>query len=431
MTDSNNQLLVIDPESAGVNVFPLPSDDQDIPGVVISSPDSTTAYISFAAQSILAVNIATGATVFDAPIKYVPTHFAISPDGSSLYSTNYSSDGAWSLSEFQISTQKPTRRVRQLGPLSGLALTHDGQSLYVLNADESAIAAVDVASEKVTHVTLGGVGINSLALPPGGNTVWASQYAFGPGADILFLDPATEQVTYKVGYSGSLAFSPSGAVVYVANPGAVTALDVASLTPIGRTDAGQLTNIDQAIPSPDGTRLYISVSFVSGVVSNGEAVLAPGEIRVLDTSTFKYTAAISVNDGMGAMALTPDGSTLVYTANNGRVHLLSTATHKITATVHLTPANGLLNGLALSPDGSTAYAADAENNLLLVANLSTQTQQASIAVRVSPSPVVVSPDGSEAWVATLAGLEIVNTTTGLVRGPVRLPGTPSAIAFAP
>ena len=173
------------------------------------------------------------------------------------------------------------------------------------------------------------------------------------------------------------------------------------------------------------------MSDVSGVVSNGEAVLAPGEIRVLDTSTFKDTAAISVNDGMGAMALTPDGSTLVYTANNGRVHLLSTATHKITATVHLTPANGLLNGLALSPDGSTAYAADAENNLLLVANLSTQTQQASIAVGVSPSPVVVSPDGSEAWVATLAGLEIVNTATGLVRGPLRLPGTPSAIAFAP
>jgi YVTN family beta-propeller protein len=430
MTDSNNQLLVINPKSSSVNVFPLPNDNQGTPGVVISSPDSTTAYISFAAQSILAVNIATGATVFDAAINYVPTGFAISPDGTSLYSTNLSSAQAWSLSEFQIPTQETVKTIRQLGPISALALTKDGQSLYVLNANESAIATVDVASQKLTHLVLGSVEINSLAIPPGGTTVWASQYGFGLGGDILFLNPATEQLKYKVGYAGALAFSPSGTVVYVANPGAVTALDVATLTPIGTAYVGQLTNIGQAIPSPDGTRLYISASFVSGV-SNGAVVLAPGEILVLDTSTFKYTAAFSVSDGMGAMALTPDGSTLVYTANGGRVHLLSTATNKITATIHLTPANGLLNGLALSPDGSTAYVADAENNLLIVADLTTQTQLASIAVGNGPSPVVISPDGSEAWVATLAGLEIVNTSTGLVSGPVRLPGEPSAIVFGP
>jgi YVTN family beta-propeller protein len=430
MTDSNNQLLVINPKSSSVSVFPLPNDSQGTPGVVISSPDSATAYISFAAQSILAVNITTGATVFVAPIDYVPTGFAISPDGTALYSTNLSSAQAWSLSEFQISTQETVRTIRQLGPISALALTKNGQSLYVLNANESAIATVNVASEKLTHLVLGSVEINSLAVPPGGTTVWASQYGFGLGGDILFLNPATQQLKYKVGYAGALAFSPSGTVVYVANPGAVTALDVATLKPIGTAHVGQLTNVDQAIPSPDGTRVYISASFVSGV-SDGPVVLAPGEILVLDTSTFKYTAAINVPDGMGAMALTPDGSTLVYTANKGRLHLLSTATNKITATIHLTPANGLLNGLALSPDGATAYVADAENNLLMVADLATQTQLNSIAVGNSPSPVVISPDGSEAWVATLAGLEIVNTSTCLVSGPVRLPGEPSAIVFGP
>lgn len=432
MTDSNNELLVIDPQSSTViNRFSLPNGNQDIPGVLISSPDSTTAYISYAAKSILAVNIATGATVFDAPISYVPTQFAISPDGSSLYSSNLSSAGAWSLSEFQISTQKEVTTRRQLGPISALALTGEGQSLYVLNADQSAIASVDVASQKLTHATLGGVEINSLAIPPGGSTVWASQYAFQRGGDILFLNPATEQLTYKVGHSGALTFSPDGTVVYVANPAAVTALDVATLAPVGRAHAGQLTNIGQAIPSPDGTRLYISVSFVSGIASDGTVLLAPGEIRVLDTSTFKYIKRIYVPDGMGALALTPDGSTLVYTANHGRVHLLSTATYKITATIHLTPANGLLNGLALSADGLTAYVADAENNLLLVANIPTQTQLASVAVGRSPSLVVVTPDGSEAWVATLAGLDIVNTATSQLAGSVRLPGTPSAIVFAP
>jgi DNA-binding beta-propeller fold protein YncE len=112
----------------------------------------------------------------------------------------------------------------------------------------------------------------------------------------------------------------------------------------------QRTNIDQAIPSPDGKRLYISATFISGSV-NGSVFLSPGEILVFDTTTFRYTAAISVADGMGAMALTPDGSTLVYTANYGRVHLLDTATNKVAGTIDLTPANGDLArfGLAQRP----------------------------------------------------------------------------------
>ena len=307
---------MIDPQSSSViNRFSLPNDNQGIPGVIISSLDSTTAYIAFAARSILAVDIATGATVFDAPITYVPTQFAISPDGSTLYSSNFSGAGAWSLAEFQISTQKEVTSRPQLGPITAVALTSDGQSLYVLNADQSAIDSVDVASEKLTHVSLGGVGINSLAIPPGGNTVWPSQYGFGHGGDILFLNPATDQITYKVGPSGALAFSPDGSVVYVANPGVVAALDVATLTPIGRAHVGQLTNIGQAIPSPDGTRVYISASFVSGIASDEVALFAPGEILVLDTSTFKYIKTIGIPDGMGTQALTPDGSTLVYTSN--------------------------------------------------------------------------------------------------------------------
>jgi len=431
MTDSNNQLLAIDPKSSTVNIFPLPNGNQGTPGIVISSPDSTTAYLSFALGSILAVDIATGATVFEAPTNYIPTNFAISPDGSTLYSTNRSEAGVWSLAKFQIPTRTVVTTVRQLGPVSGLALTQDGESLYVLNANNSAIASVDVGSLKVTHVTLGGAEIGALAIPPGGNIVWASQFSFGQGGDLLFLNPATEQVKYIVGISGAMAFSPNGSVVYIYNPGGVTAYDVATLTPIGSAYVGGLTNIGQAIPSPDGTRLYISANFVSGTVNKGGGVyFSQGEILVLDTSTFKYIADIDVSDGMGELGLTPDGSTLVYTSNFGLVRLLSTSTFKLTGTIHLTPASGLLSGLAISPDGSTAYVADELNNLLLVANLPTLTQQGSISVGSTPSPVVLTPDGSEAWVATLVGLEVVDLAAGRVRGPVALPGLAGNIVFA-
>ena len=429
MTNTSNQLQVIDPGTSNVNTFSLPNLNQGTPGNVISSPDSTTAYVSFATGAIAAVSVSTGATVFDVTVNYVPTHFAISPDGSTLYSTNRSPAGAWSLSEFNIPAQKVVKTIGQLGPLWALALGKDG--LYVLDADESAIATVDVASRKATRVALGGVGVNSVAIPPNRQIVWASTYGFGIGGDILFLNPATNRLAYKVGPSGSLTFSPDGKVVYVANPGVVTAYDTTTLAPIGSAYVGQLTNVDQAIPSPDGKRLYISATFVSGAVNNQSVFLSPGEILVLDTSTFKYTASISVADGMGAMTLTPDGSTLIYTANFGRVHLLDTATNKVTGTIHLTPANGVLSSIALSPDALTAYVVDGQNNLLLVVNLTSQTQLAAIAVGQGPSPVVVRPDGSEVWVATLAGLEVVNAATFEISGTVQLPGAPSAIVFAP
>ena len=129
--------------------------------------------------------------------------------------------------------------------------------------------------------------------------------------------------------------------------------------------------------------------------------------------------------------MTPDGSTLLCTSNFGHVHLIAAATGAITATIKLTPANGSLVGVAVSPDGSKAYVTESGNNLLFAANLATHTQDASFPVGSSPSMLAITPDGSEAWTVTAAGLDIVNLASGVVSGPVRLPGTPSAIAIAP
>jgi WD40 repeat protein len=142
--------------------------------------------------------------------------------------------------------QMTVTTVRQPGPITALALSRDGQDLYALNADQSAITSVDVESQKVTHVKLGGVDINSLAIHPGGKIVWASQYSFGLGGETIFLDPANWQTKYVVNISGAIAFSPDGKVVYFYHPGGVTAYDVASLTPIGSAYVGQLTNLGQA-----------------------------------------------------------------------------------------------------------------------------------------------------------------------------------------
>jgi len=276
---------------------------------------------------------------------------------------------------------------------------------------------------------LASVGIDSLAIPPGGSTVWASDYAFGVSDDLLLLNPTSGAVNFVVGIGGALAFSPNGSVLYAYGPGALTAFEAASLTPIASAPAGQLTNIGQVIPSPDGKRLYMSVNYVSGIANDSPVLFSQGEIRILDAATLKYSGAIYVAAGMGALALSPDGSTLLFTSNAGRVYSVSTTTFELTGTIDFKPANGLLNSLAISPDGTTAYVADSVNNLLMSANLNTQTQTATISVGAYPSPIAVTPDGTQVWVATLAALDVVNVATGQV-GTIALHGEPSAIVFA-
>jgi YVTN family beta-propeller protein len=427
LPDTSDELLVIDPTAGTIiHRYPLPPANGSSPGPVISSADGTTAYISFPGPFILGVSIATGAIAFQAPVPSQPNRFAVSPDGTRLYFLSLSTTGAWSLSEFLTASMTVVKTVRQLGPPSGLALTSDGQTLVVLNANQSAIVSLDVTPPKVTRVTLAGTGLNSLAIPPGSTNVWASSYQFSLGGDLLVLDPATGQLRFTNGVAGGLSFSPDGSVIYAVLPSRLAVLKVPSLQPIANIPAANLTNFGQAIPSPDGKRLYLSVTFVSGV-----SVLPGGEVIVFDTSTYKPVAQINVVGGLGEIALTPDGSTLLCASNAGRVVVVSTATNKVTGVIHVTPKNGFLTGLAVSPDGATAYITDSANSLLLSVDLATQTQTASIPVGMTPTTVAITPDGSEAWVSTLVGLQVVNVASQQVTAPVTLPGTPSAIVFAP
>jgi YVTN family beta-propeller protein len=427
LPDTSNELLVIDPTAGTIiNQFPLPPAGGSGPGPVISSADGTTAYISFPGPSILGVTIATGAVAFQTPVPSQPSYFAVSSDGTRLYFLSLSTIGAWSLSELVTASQTVTNTVRQLGPPSGLALTSDGQTLVVLNANRSAIVSLDETSAKVTRVTLAGTGLNSLAIPPGGNNVWASSYQFSLGGDLLVLNPATGQLRFTSGVAGGLSFSPDGLVLYAVLPSRLAVLKVPSLQRLATIPAANLTNFGQAVPSPDGTHVYLSVTFVSGA-----SFLSPGAVIVIDTSTYKPVTEISVPGGLGEIALTPDGSTLLCTSNAGRVVLISTASNKVTGAIHLTPNNGFLSGIAISPDGTAAYVTDAANNLLLAVDLASQTQTASIPVGTSPTTVAVTPDSSTAWIATSVGLQIVDIASQQVSGPVALPGTPSAIVFAP
>ncbi len=414
-------LLVIDPKvPVVVNTFPLPAEGSNQPGTVIASRDGQTAYLAYGGPSILAIDLTTGATLFDAPVNATPLSFVLSPDGSSLYFVSSEA----TVSKFDIATRTNAVTVAQPGPLSNLALSPAG-GLFVLSLGNSAVASVDIAGHSVAHIALGGSNLQSIAAPFGRKSLWVSALGY-QSTGLSVLDTATDRFQLSFpGKSGVLAFSPSGAILYDGAPSQFKVLDGITLVQLASIPVPPLETLGAIVPAPNGKFVYYTLNF--GAVAG--FVTPPGEIVVVDTSTYKPVAAILFNEGLGDIAITPDSSTLVCTSNSGQLILVSTATNTKTGLIQLSLTNGFLDKLGLSPDGKTVYVTDSYNNLLFGADLTTGAQTSQLMVGFSPSVVDVTPDGTEAWVITGSGLQVVSG--GMVSRTIALPLVPSNLVFVP
>ena len=117
-------------------------------------------------------------------------------------------------------------------------------------------------------------------------------------------------------------------------------------------------------------------------------------------------------------AMTPDGTLLLVTSNAGAVNFISTATDTVVYTL-LTPPNVYPSGIAISPDGSTAYVTN-YNNVdigVLVINIPSRTITGTIPLPIEyPKQIFLTPDGAQAWVNFYGNSEIyiIDTFSGTV-----------------
>ena len=128
----------------------------------------------------------------------------------------------------------------------------------------------------------------------------------------------------------------------------------------------------------------------------------------ISTCPFAVKTTIPVFQRPLQVAVTPDGSTALVTSfgdlegDGGAVTFINLANNQITNTLMLslgvTP-----NGLAISPDSTTAYVGNFTNpgQSILVINIPTHTVTATIQnVLAYPSGMTLTPDGSQLWVAS-------------------------------
>ena len=253
-----------------------------------------------------------------------------------------------------------------------------GNTLYFADTGNDMVSIVDAATlnpkdynpaETDIHV---GINPDDLAVSPDGTQLWVADTGpqTGPGAptNIEVISTATDSVTATLSLPSApeqVAFSPSGATVYVT------------------TAAG---------------------------------------LWIFNTATHQVTSVIRGLGDPHGIAVSPDGST-VYVTNttDNVVEVIDAATAKVTGTI---PVGQLPWGLALSAKGGTLYVADPDSNQISVISTKTDAVTSTISLAGGPDTLALTPDGSQLWICGLTSsiLTVVNTSNDSVVGSLNLGG---------
>ncbi|MBN1963868.1 MAG: beta-propeller fold lactonase family protein [Anaerolineae bacterium] len=316
-----------------------------------------------------------------APWKLASSPIAITPDGITLLVVNPDSN---TVSLVMLNAVPPA--VTELPTGSGphaVAISPDGRRAYVANRDADSVSVIDLNTQTLRDtIPVGDRPVGVVVAPDG-----ASLFVAELGDDtIRWLDAASQQILAIFPVPDrphGLALTPDGTTLLVTHllSGDVTALML---------DSGERTTIPtwaNVAPAPavvisgDGTRAYLPQTMAHGLGHNTQ----------FDNTVFPK---VSVLD-------------------------LETLTHRTAEHISLPETDqpvGLPWDTALAREGAELWVVNSASNDLSVIDLSTPTRPvraAHIPVSDNPRGIVISPDGTRAYVNnTLAGtVSVIDTAT--------------------
>ncbi|MGC2696348.1 MAG: hypothetical protein WA738_11210 [Candidatus Angelobacter sp.] len=320
---------------------------------------------------------------------------------------------------------------KKLIPLLLLASALQAQTVaYVANSNDNTVSVIDTSTNTVTAtIVVGGFPIGVVFSPDGTRAFVTNQ----SGSSISVINTASNTVVATVALPAGalpsrpqvLAITPDGSSLYVpdVSNNDVLVISTATNSVIATIPVG--TQPTSVAVTPDGAHAY---------------VLGLGFVSVIATATNTISAGpISVNSGgveiaSPGLAVTPAGD-FVYVSPEGNgnlVTVISTASNTVSATVSV-PGAGLLDGLAITPDGSRVYIADLFNNVDVIDTATNTLEPSSIPAGSLPNAVAITPDGAFLYVTDLGSntVSVIDTSTTNIVATVGVGSGNQVIAIAP
>ena len=139
-------------------------------------------------------------------------------------------------------------------------------------------------------------------------------------------------------------------------------------------------------------------------------------VSVIDSATNTVVATVPI-EGVGEIAITPDGAFAYLTMPNQTISVLDTATNTVVATVPI--GLGAL-GIAITPDGAFAYVTNANDGTVSVIDTTTNTVIATVSVGRGASEVAITPNGAFAYVVNGIGhtVSVIDTATNTISATI-------------
>jgi YVTN family beta-propeller protein len=272
----------------------------------------------------------------------MPKGASLSPDGNTVYVTNFGQRNRNNITVLDAHTLAPKGRIDVAGNVVESVLSPDGKTLYVSNFGRNSVEFLDIATKTVTREVKTETHPKILVLSPDGRSLFAANWA---SASVTQIDVATGTVVRTL----ATGPQPRGMAMTRAGTLFVANFNGASIDVFKGSDLSQRTRVPAcAIPrhlalSPDDKTLFVSCYTAS-------------QVHAYDVATMTVTKRVPVGSSPKSLEVSRDGR-YVYTADYGietnSVSVIDTRDF----TSRVFPIRGMQrgSGVAVAPDGRHAY----------------------------------------------------------------------------
>jgi YVTN family beta-propeller protein len=312
--------------------------------------------------------------------------------------------------------------------------------LYVSGEQSGVVTVIDTGTYAVIAKVEAGKRPRGVQVSPDGKRVYVALSGspnMGPGlgqhegveadksADAIGVIDAVQNKLWATLPAGSdpeqFVVSPDGKHLYVANE------DTAQVTVVD-TVVGSIARTIPVGTEPEGV----------AISRDGKTVYVTSEtnnrIDIIDAVTNEHVGAIDVGLRPRSIALTPDGARGIATLEDaGSVALLDLTQRKALKTVKLPGDHVRPMGVVLSPDGTTAYVTTGRGKKLFALATDTLFERWSLEVGERPWGVAISPDGTKVYTANGPSddVSVVDVETQRVVSRIAIGGRPWGVTLRP